>query len=159
MATRNDFESVLDDVKLIMTTHLNTKITAIVADKGDGITPPAINANAYFLQTLDEAIANFDPFVAYGIQDITSVDTQYGQSQQQISISIVIVLSDNGRSDINRVLFRYSRALKEIFEENFKNANIGNKIIVRQFTPVPFEALDSSMEFKAIGVILETHLV
>ena len=152
-----DFEFILDKVKTIMTDNLNTKTAAIQSEKGDSITMPSVKDSAYFFQSLDESIANFDPFVAYGIADIESVG-QGPYTSEKIFIEIVIVLADNGRSNINRIMFRYLRALKEIFEENWQIDNSSPKIVINRSTVVPFESLDSSAIYKAAGIEIEVNL-
>lgn len=150
----SDFESILDSVKSIMVNNLNTKLTSIETEKDDDIVLPEISSSAYFLQSLDEAAANFDPFVAYGIEDIET--TSLGpHSAEKLFISAVIVLTDNGRDEINRIMFRYSRALKEIFEENWQLVDSSTKINITRSTVVPFKALDSSATYKAIGIEIE----
>ncbi len=154
---KHDFEEILDSVKAIMVNNFNTKLTAITTEKGDSIVLPEVVAEAYFLQTLDERAANFDPFIVYGIEDIETVSIG-PQSSEKIFISVVILLTDNGRNDINRIMYRYSRALKEIFEENWQIRNSSSKINVSRSTVVPFEALDSSATYKAVGIEIEINL-
>ena len=154
---KHDFEEILDSVKSIVSDKFNAKLTSITTEKGDSLILPPVDANAYFLQSLDEAAANFDPFIAYGIENIES--TSLGpHTAERITMSVVIVLADNGRNDINRIMFRYSRALKEIFEENWQIHNSSSKINVNRSTVVPFEALDSSATYKAIGIEIEVTL-
>jgi len=154
---RHDFETLLDEFQSMISSNLNTKITSIVSDKGDSITPPALDSNAYFLQTLDEAVANFDPFLVYGIEDIQII-SDGPLTHEKIFISAVIVLTDNGRSNMNRIMFRYSRALKEVVEENWQIDNTSSKISVNRSTVVPFESMDSSATYKAIGIEVEFNL-
>ena len=154
---KHDFEEILNSIKSIVSDKFNAKLTSITTEKGDSIVLPPVEANAYFLQSLDEAAANFDPFIAYGIENIES--TSLGpHTAEKITMSVVIVLADNGRNDINRIMFRYSRALKEIFEENWQIHNSSSKINVNRSTVVPFEALDSSATYKAIGIEIEVTL-
>jgi hypothetical protein len=154
---RFDFEDILESIKDIMTSHLNTKITAISAEKSDGIVIPQINANAYFEQDLNEKIANFDPFVVYGIEDIEAV-VNGPETAEEVFISVCIVLSDNGRNNMSKIMFRYSRAFQEIFKENWQNTGFSNRIEISRFSPVPFNALDDSASYKAIGVIIKTTI-
>ncbi|MCK5608287.1 hypothetical protein KAR91_40775 [Candidatus Pacearchaeota archaeon] len=154
---RYDFENILDNVDGIITSKLNTKITSINTEKDDGITVSAINNNAHFLQTLDERVANFDPFLVYGIDNIEA-DADYNRVTEKILIAVTIVMADNGKTEVNRILFRYSRALKEIFLENWQSIGIGNRFKISALAPVPFDALDSSAQFKAIGILIETGL-
>lgn len=154
---RIDFEDILDNVKTVLTNNLNTKIVSINSEKDDGIDVPSIDNNAYYLQSLDYEIMNHDPCIVYGIEEIETDEKSYGHTLEKLFISIVVLLSDNGRKEISRIMFRYSRALKEIFEENFRNINSNNYLIDR-LTPVPFENLDGSQTYKAIGIIIETDL-
>lgn len=154
---RSDFEDILDAVKTIMVDNLNTKLLSISSDKADSIVLAPIENAAYFLQSLDEEIANFDPFVAYGIMDINSKSLG-PQTAETIFISVVIVMADNGINDVNRRMFRYARALKEIYEENWHLVKIGSKIRITRSTVVPFEALDSSATYKAVGIEIETSI-
>lgn len=150
----SDFESILDNVKTIMVDNFNTKLTEISNEKNDDIILPEVDSNAYFLQSLDERAANFDPLIAYGIEDIET--TSIGpRSAERLLISAVITLSDNGRDEINRIMFRYSKAFKEIFQENWQLVDSSTKINVTRSTVVPLQSLDSSATYKAIGVEIE----
>jgi hypothetical protein len=156
---RFDFEDILDDIKTVLVANLNTKIGLLNTEKNDGISIPTIKDQAFFMQSLDDSAANFDPFIIYGVEDIEVIEPIHvGRTAERIFISVIIVLTDNGRLNINNILFRYSRILKEIFETNFQNKNISNRIKVNRLSPVPFKALDGSETFKAIGVMLETVL-
>ena len=55
-------------------------------------------------------------------------------------------------------MYRYSRALKEIFQENWQIKESSTRINVRRSTVVPFKALDSSATYKAIGIEIEVNL-
>jgi len=154
---RHDFEEILESVKQIMVNNFNAKLTSITTEKGDSIVLPSVDANAYFLQSMDEREASFDPIIVYGIENIET-DSKGPFSSEKIFISAVILLSDNGRNDINLIMFRYSRAFKEIFEEKWQIHNSSSKINVSRSTVVPFEALDSSATYKAIGIEIEINL-
>lgn len=152
-----DFESILESVKQIMLDNFNNKLASITAEKGDGLVLPEVVPNAYFLQSLDESIVNFSPFIAYGIVDIETTSLGH-TSAEKIIISALIILDDNGRDNINKVMFRYSRAFKEIFEENWQIVASSTRINVTRTTAVPFESNDSSITYKATGIELEITL-
>lgn len=152
-----DIELLLDQVKSVMKDNLNTKLTEVSNDKDDGIELAILKDGAYFLQTLDDGIANYDPYIAYGVTDIQTVSIG-PQSADKIFVSIVLVLADNGVTDLIKRLFRYQRALKEIFEENWQFHNTSSKINVNSSTVVPLESLDSSAQYKAIGIDIELNL-
>lgn len=154
---KHDFEELLESVKQIMVDNFNTKLLSITAEKGDSLLLPPVTGSAYFLQSMDERASNFDPFILYGIENIETVSIG-PQSSEKIFISTVILLADNGRAEINKIMFRYSRAFKEIFEENWQIHNSSSKINVSRSTVVPFEALDSAATYKAIGIEIEINL-
>jgi len=153
----NDFENILSGIKSVITTNLATKLTAIETEKGDSIALPDVDASAYAFQTMDSEAINYDPFIIYGVESVETIPL-YGGTAEKLSISVVYVLADGNRQNISEILFRVQRALKEIFEENFTNLDVGNKITVKRFEPVSFQSLDSSARYKAIGIILETNL-
>lgn len=154
---KTDFEDILAGVKTIMVDDLNAKTAAITAEKGDGIVIPDVESNAYFMQSMNDRAANFDPIIVYGIEDIEN--TSNGpQNAEKIFISAVVLLTDNGRENINEIMFRYSRALKEIFEDNWQKLKSSDRIVVNRSTVVPFTALDSSATYKAVGIEIEINL-
>lgn len=154
---KHDFEEILENIKTIMTDDFNTKLSSITTEKGDALVLPEVVTNAYFLQGLDESIVNFDPFIVYGIVDIETTSLGH-TSAEKILISAVIVLADNGRDEINKIMFRYSRALKEIFEEGWQIVASSTRINVTRTTVVPFESNDSSITYKATGIEIEVTL-
>lgn len=154
---RHDFEEILESVKQIIVDNFNPKLISITTEKGDSIVLPPVQDNAYFMQSMDDRAANHDPIMVYGIENIETVSIG-PQSSEKIFISAVVLLTDNGRDDINLIMFRYSRALKEIFEENWYIHNSSSKINVNRSTVVPFESLDSTATYKAIGVEIEINL-
>lgn len=154
---KHDFEEILESVKQIIVDNFNTKLLALATEKGDSIVLPPVETNAYFMQSMNDRAANFDPIMVYGIENIET-NNLGPMSAEKIFISAVILLVDNGRANINLIMFRYSRALKEIFEENWYIHNSSSKINVSRSTVVPFEALDSSATYKAIGIEIEVNL-
>ena len=154
---RVDLEIVLDSIKTIMVDNFNNKLAEITAEKNDGLVLPEMVDAAYILQTLDERITNYSPFIVYGIIDIENIPNG-PQVAEKLIIEVVIVLDDNGREEINRVLYRYLRSLREIFEEGWQIVNQSVRISVTSSTIVPFQNLDSSAIYKAVGVQLEITL-
>lgn len=154
---RHDFEEILDQIKTIVSDNFNTKLTAITTEKGDSIVLPTVDASAYFIQSLDAREMNFDPAIVYGIENI-EVSSEGPMVAEKIFVYVAIILSDNGRDDINRIMYRYSRAFKEIFQENWQIPATSSKLMVNSTTVVPFTALDSSATYKAVGVELEVNL-
>ena len=153
-----DLESLMSDVKSILTTNLNTKIGNINTEKGDSITLLTVDSAAYFMQDLDHESLNFNPFIFYSVEDIDG--TGFGpNTPQEFLINVILVLADqSGLTDVSTRMFRYSRALKEIFEENFSIKSNSNFISINVLAPVPLTSLNESMEFRAIGIQIKSSI-
>jgi hypothetical protein len=153
---RYDVELLLADIKSIMTTNLNTKITAINTEKGDSLLT-AIDSNAYFLQDMNQNSGIvYDPFIYYGVEDVATVSIG-GHTSKQVSIPVIMVLSDVGQASSPATrLFRYWRALEEIFEEHWSDCdnNGAIKIGVKSLTPVSWQLENSAATYKCVGVLL-----
>ena len=153
-----DIESLCDDIKTILTTNLNTKLTAINNEKADSITLATIDASAYAFQSMNGATMNFDPFIFYGVQDIQG-EGGYGQTPMQVEVAVILCLSDQGQDiDITKRVLRYGRALKEVFEEHFGDTENSAKLSVQSQVPIDIKLLNSSNPHRAIGVTLRADL-
>lgn len=157
MTATHDFEEILDKILSILKESFNDKLSEIETDKGDGLSLPTVDPNAYFLQSMNDDAANYDPIIFYGLENVET-ENQGPHTSEKLFISVVILLSDNGRGDINKIMFRYSKALKEVFEENWQIAQSSARINVNRSTVVPFESLNGAETFKAVGVELEVNL-
>ncbi len=155
-----DLEDLLDGIKTIMTTHLNTKISAINSEKNDQITLKAVESGAYFDNTMDAAQANYDPFIFYGVSDMPGEASDYpGDSAYRAEIVVLICCADHGTDiNISRRMLRYQRVLKEVFEERFDDAGGRCKLSVKTQVPVTIQLLNSSTRHKVVGVLLRTDL-
>lgn len=155
---RYDFESICAEVKAIMVANLNTRLAAISTEKGDSIALRTVNAEAYFFQTLDQEPAAFDPFVFYGISEIEG-EGGATQTPMKLKIFCVVICADEGEDEFtsNR-MFRYQRALREIFEENFELPESQVKLVVSSLVPVEVKLLNSTQSHRAIGVELAADL-
>lgn len=154
---RYDEESLFAEIEALLVSKLNTKLAAIDTEKDDGITTPTVKSQAYFLHTLNDACANFDPFIVMG-ENSNGPVVSGPYTAEVMTIGITVIIADNGRNNLDKMLFRYRRALKEVFEENYQLVNNGNKMTVAGLTPVPLEAIDSSATYKAIGITVETSI-
>jgi hypothetical protein len=156
--TLYDLEALLADVEAVLKANLPSQLTAIDSEKNDGITLKQIDNAAYFAQTLNQGVAAYDPYLAYGVID-QSPDGNYGGTADRISIQVVIVLSDPGQdpSVLKRIL-RYQRALRQVFESNWEKTRKNIKIRVEPTLPVQLTELDTSKSFRAVGVQIETQL-
>lgn len=158
MAIKYDVEDLLADIQGLMADNLNTKIAAVDADKSSSLSLKTVNASAYFLQTLNDKATNYDPFIIYGVDDVEA-DGRGPCTIERIKMSVVLVLADNGQ-DINiaKRMFRYRRALLEIFQDNWFLVNNSIKLRVAPSIPVPLTQINSDHRFQAVGLMIDADL-
>lgn len=153
-----DMESLTNDVKTIITTYLNTKLTEISTEKGDGILTPSLSSSGIYLQDLNVATVNYDPFIVYGIDDIQSEgDGPFTSKRYQIMV-VLVKTDQNGEPEFARVMYRYQRALEEIFEEHWTDTEGGVKLIINSLVPRAIPLQNASHQHRACGLILEASL-
>lgn len=159
MANRYDIESVMDDIKAFLQANLNTKITAMNTEKNDTITLSSISNNAYFFQTLGEDIANFNPFILYGVNEIGGKNNLQSAVDMDFTGHIVVVLTDGGNDpNIIRRLFRYQRCLIDLFENNWSKISKIGSIKVSGLAPLNVLFENRPASDRVIGISIEVHL-
>jgi hypothetical protein len=153
-----DLENLMSDVKAIMTTHLNNKISDLNDEKSDSTTLLTVDDAAYFLQELDSTTINYNPYIFYSCEEIEG--SGFGpNTPQEFLINCILVLADQSAySDIPARMFRYLRALKEIFEENFSIKSNSNFISINQITPIPLTDLNDNQQFRVTGIQIRTSI-
>lgn len=166
MAKITDLEDLLDAVKAVMTdatNGLNAKILEIETAKiaeGKAVTPTLASVDStlgYFCQSWSEKILNISPAIFYGAEQVDVTDGG-GAVLKQYKVAVYAVLVDNGNTnDISTRVFRYSRALEELF----KNSEIdgAGKIKVAGVLPVSWPSdFNSDDEIKLGGITLTISL-
>lgn len=155
---RYDIESFLSDVSGFLQSNLNTQILAMNSEKNDSLTLAQISSSAYFLQTLNEQVAAYDPFIFYGVQDVKT-EGAGPTSRKAYTVNVIVVLSDQGQDSlIAKRLFRYGRVLEDLFEKNWASLGSSVKIKVQSLVPVSFRLANSSDFHRAVGVALDFTL-
>jgi hypothetical protein len=153
-----DIEVVLKNLKDTLVDNLNTKLAEIDAEKNDGITLKQIQSGAYILQSLDEFPVNFDPALYYGVESVAT-SSEYGASAKNLRLEVTVILADPQDGSVYSRLFRYQRALEEIFTSNYPRLKkMYDKVKVTGLEPIAFRVQNQTTEFKAIGIILELDL-
>jgi hypothetical protein len=144
-----DIESFISDLDTFLKANLNTQLTVIDAEKNDGITLPPVGADAYFFQTLNDTVTNYNPFVFYGVDQVEAEGVGPA-TRRAYSVDVVLCFTDSGGDAPNVVvkkLFRYARALEEIFLSNWDKMGRAPKIKVKSLVPVSFKFVNSSEGF------------
>jgi hypothetical protein len=153
MATYDE-ESLLVDIETLLKNNLNTRITALNTEKADSITLAQVDSNAYFMD-MDDRHANYSPVVIY---TISGIDTESiaSSSLRTITINIAIIINDNGDLDIVKRMMRYGRALREVFEMNFKYIRAVSDFKISSLPVLSFQLRNTSERYKIVGLDLET---
>jgi len=160
-----DLEDCLDDFETLLTSKLNAKISAIEAEKiakGKGLANglATIEAEAFFRQTWSDKILNNSPAIFFGIENVEAASGGM-QTSERPTIFIECVIVDGGMdTDTHRRINRYSRAIRELIEENFDSFTFASKIKVETVRPTSFKLeLDTSEEIKVGGVSVSLNIV
>lgn len=153
-----DIEVVLAKVEATLRAKFNDHINAINADKNDGIVLKNVSDKAYIFQSLDEKVANYNPFVYYGI-DSTPTTGTYMALAKTLKIEVSVILADQEDGALFKKILRYQKALENLFtSEIFPIQGLNEKVVITSLEPVSFKLQNSTSEFKAIGVIIELEL-
>jgi len=153
-----DIESFLADIETLLKAHLNTAISALNTEKNDSITLASVDSAAYFLQSLNGPVANFDPYILYGVTDIKSASAE-SASVSDLTVQVIIVQSDNGQDEnISKRMYRYGRVLQETFEDHFQENSLSIKMKIQSLVPISYEQLNSSFRSRAVGVSIQAFL-
>lgn len=124
--TRYDLECFLDDVRTLLASSLNTKLTEIDSDKADSITLRQVDAAGYFLQSLDTQNLNVDPFVVYGVEEpVADMVAGPGLSVKYKAYVLLVIADAGNDANVFRRLYRYQRALLELFCTNWADLSRG----------------------------------
>ncbi len=90
MSNKYDIESYLADILAKMQSKLPAKITEINAEKADSIQLLPVANESYFNNANDQ-VFNVDPFIYYGIVDLTA-NASGNKTALQISVNFEVVL-------------------------------------------------------------------
>ena len=152
-----DLENVLEDIRKIIDGKLNDQIAIVNAEKNDGMVLKVIPEKAIFLQQMNGDQANYDPLLLYGVDDIgTTPNGPYGSDKYQMSV--IIIVQDSGQDvNIGKRMFRYLKALRATFQENWIS-NFGAQVTIESNVPVPLTNLNTNQTYRAVGVTLNVTI-
>jgi len=156
MATYDE-ESLLSDIETVLKNNLNTRIAAINTEKADSITLATIDSGAYFMD-MDDRSANYNPIVVYTISSIETESIGHATARN-IIVNIAIIVNDNGDLSIVKRMLRYGRALREVFEQNFRYIRALDNFKIQSLPVLGFQLRNNSQRYKIVGLDLETSIV
>lgn len=153
-----DIEEILISIDTFLKANLNTQIGLMNSEKNDTIVLKTISNSAYFIQTLNDAMANYDPYILLGVSDITSTGIGPGTAKL-LRFEVVLILQD-GAQDlfIGKRMLRYLRVLEDLFNKNFNKVLPHVSFKINSLVPIAITAVNSNDPFRAVGVELVTSL-
>lgn len=160
MATpKYDLETLLDDVEAFMKAELNPRLLEIDTEKADfEITP--VPATAYYQGIWKDSIGDTDVAILYGVEDLSAANgANISGTAIRVRLGIVVIVADDGgEAQVMRSLYRYQRALKEIFEEKWDQVSMKVPFAVAGKAPFAFAMPESEEITRVIGINLECVL-
>lgn len=141
-------ETFVDDIIALLQANLPTKITDINTEKGNF---PIVNIeNANYYDNIGHQVLNINQFIYYTIVDIVT-NTNGHQTSLEVTLAVSVVFDNtNGDGTIQKVL-RYSRALREVLQDNFKDSSSTSRFRITEFVPIDIQ-LNEGSDFKMGGI-------
>ena len=167
-AKEYNFEQFADDLEAMMRSKINAKITQINDEFTETIVNPpdpdqiiykgprllSIDDKAFFFQSADERVFNFNPFILYYAGNPAVDDSAYAGIVETYRFTVLICYAkDNSTLEMGKQLARYNRCLKELFIENFKIGQKKVKIIGLE--PAGYASINETNEVYTTGVTIE----
>ena len=164
-----DAEQLLDELFSIVKANLNTKITKIQTEKAAllgsaNFEVPTVDDNCWF-DSLDDRIANCNPFVYYGINDNSVIEIASAESSD-LTVFFTVVLDYDGEDvAMYRKMLRYIRALQEIASENFDEISEASNLKVVTINPQDLRNIEQDDDphnlpnfHKIAGIAIQTAI-
>lgn len=157
MAKINDIETVIFKLADLAKAMMSEKISAINAEKNDGIILGDISSNAWFFQSLDDGNHNYDPFILYFIDDLTAQGEGRAISRKcQLEFDIFLV--NDYSVDIQRKILRYQRCLEDTLLDCWGKIEPMYNLEIQSLTPVDVKMQNSSNIHKVFGVTINFEI-
>jgi len=168
---RFDVECFEDRILELIKLKLPAKVAEINTEKNIGLTGddiidiediPADN----YVDSLTEKIANMNTFVYYGVGPVQAIHNG-GRTALKVNMILNIVftnvnetlVSGTSQSKTRKQAFRYSRAFREIIEENFDWFSGATDIEVQEISPGDFYDNEQlSGTWKVAGVNIAANI-
>ncbi len=163
-----DIETFLTKFEAKMKTNLAAAITAVNLEKNPGMndmpTPviadfliPQIEEGAWIFQSLDVKAKNYENFVFYFIDGVT---TQFrGQAlAREYTVEVDMFIIDKGDDYVYKAVLRYWRALEQAITDAWRSVDAAAEIDFESLGPVTVQLQNSSYYHKVIGASLKVNI-
>lgn len=155
-----DVEKLEADLLALVKSKLPSKLAEITAEKADSITLVVPTADDYF-NTTDDEVLNRKLSVQYGLIDGSPLSISSSTAETNRYLFLIYLNELNKKPGVVRKkLYRYIRALKEIFEENFDRLSFVSKMNIHTIAPTSasWDENEISPVYKVGGVYIETSI-
>lgn len=153
-----DPESYLLAIETHLKANLNTEIASLNSEKNDSIVLKTIVSEAYFLQTLNDTVANYNPHILIGLDDIQGNGNGPG-TLKVLTFTIVIILEDRGEDlFIGRRMLRYGRVLEDLLNRSFNKIIPHATFVINSLVPIAITSVNSNDPYRAVGAQIVASL-
>ncbi len=155
-----DVEKLEADLLSLVKSKLPSKLAEITAEKADSITL-TIPVDADYFNTTDDEVLNRKLSVQYGLIDGSPLSISSNTAETNRYLFLIYLDELNAKPGvIRKKLFRYIRAFKEIFEENFDRLSFVSKMEINVISPTSasWDENEISPVYKVGGVYIETSI-
>lgn len=154
-----DIETLLLRIETYLKANLNTAITALNTEKNDSLVLAQVVDDAYFLQSFNQRIANYDPHILIALDDVQGSGIGPGVAKTLV-FTVVLILADTNDMDlmIGIRMLRYGRVLEDLFNRGFSKILPSANFKVNSLVPIAFTSLNSNDPYRAVGVEVVTVL-
>ncbi len=149
-----DIEDFIVLTRQFLIDNFNTWIAQMNTDKPTPVLAD-IDDLAYFIQTLDDSIINFEPFVFIAEIDVAA-DAQPSATGKRFRVDVGVILAqgNDANDQYAKRILRYREVLERLFEKGYDRIDRRLKIEVESLTAFPLEAVNSNKKYVASGVSL-----
>lgn len=110
-------EDVLESIKSVLTTNLNSFVAQMNVDRDD-LVLPTLDSDAFYTQSLSEGHVNHDPFCLIAEQSVQVLgDTHEANKSHDVLVAVCISGGNRNSRDLAYLLFRYRAILEVMFEK------------------------------------------
>lgn len=151
MGKKNDIEEIEQVILGIVQAKLAAKVAEINADKGDSLLTD-IDSDNYF-SDFYQSEATGSKFIFFGIEQPEAQSIGSDSAETWTIFYKIFIEQENNLSTIRSAVLRYTRALKEIINENSDLiARHCSKGEISNLTPENVEDINNDTPFKMGGI-------
>lgn len=146
-----DIEKLIVDLDTFFKANLNSRITAINAEKNDSIVLASIDSAAFIVGDQDTKNKSYNPYVLIELENVTSEFRGRAIAENYEIVILMFLQDDYNIIDNWKLTLRYWRAIKETALAAWDKVARGMQADVSSLTPVDIQVNNSSNPMKVFG--------